>query len=414
MSLPPSPVPVELPLPLQPTAKSSATLNVSPGVSTASSYGRATVIRGRIRPIFIIANFAGAQNDRAGRMLDIIDQVPHATASRHGVLGIPPLLGLARERGIDEDMVLRKAGIARELLDDPHADVPVEQVHAMVQALLDHTGDAALGLDAGRHYHPETFGLLGAVAALTPTVREVIRLFVQYSHLTFTFFLLEFEEGARDGRLVFVEDGDLGALRRFYLDREFAFVAETARTFWPDNYRQILRSCDFDYAEPAEAARYRSLFPCDVRFGAATAAIAGDFTSDRPRADTNALGVDLLKEHLNSFAGTQPDSVDVVDRVRREIAVAVTARRVLPDVARVAAGVGLSERVLRRRLAAHGTSFRALTDEVVAPLAKRYLRDTALSIADVADRVGYSEPASFTRAFRRWTGTTPDVFRARR
>jgi AraC-like DNA-binding protein len=48
---------------------------------------------------------------------------------------------------------------------------------------------------------------------------------------------------------------------------------------------------------------------------------------------------------------------------------------------------------------------------VLEPLAKRFLRDSALSVARVAERLGYSEPANFVRAFRRWTGTTPQAFR---
>jgi AraC-like DNA-binding protein len=337
--------------------------------------------------------------------------VPHATASRYGVLGLPPILAVARERGLDPDALLRKAGIASAVLDDPHADVPVEQVHALVQALLDRTGEPTLGLEAARHLHPETFGLLGAVAVVTPTMREVIELFIQYSHLIFSFFLHQFDEAPGATRLLFVADGELGPLHRFYLDRELAFVAESARTFWPDSYREILRGFDFDYPEPAEAARYRSFFPCEVRFGAAQAAVLGDFSRDRPRVAVNPLGYDVLKEHLSTFAGAPSDSGDIVDRVRHEIAVAVTTRQALPAADQIAASLGLSERVLRRRLATVGTSFRALTDEVVAPLAKRYLRESGLSVADVAERVGYSEAASFVRAFRRWTGTTPEVFR---
>lgn len=339
--------------------------------------------------------------------------MPHASASRFGVVGIPPILAVARERGIDQAPLLLKAGIAPAVLDDAHADVPVEQVHALVQALLDRTGNPALGLEAARHLHPETFGLLGAVAVVTPTMREAIRLFLEYSHLIYSFFLHEFDEGPRGTGLLFVADGELGPLHRFYLDREFAFIAESARTFWPDSYREILRSFELDYPEPAEAERYRSFFPCPVRFGAAQAAVVVDFTRDLPRVDVNRLGYDVLKEHLSSFAGPPSESDDVVDRVRHEIAVAVTARHMLPAADHIAASIGLSERVLRRRLAAHGTSFRALTDEVVAPLAKRYLRDSGLSVADIAERVGYSEAASFVRAFRRWTGTTPDVFRDR-
>jgi AraC-like DNA-binding protein len=334
--------------------------------------------------------------------------------SEHGVLGLPPLLALARERGIDADVALRQAGIAPELLADPSNTVPLERVHALVQMLLDRTGDPCLGLDAGRHYHLATFGLLGAVVAITPTLREAIRLFVEYAHMTFTLFDLAFEEDGNSGRLVLVSSGELGALHRFYIDRDLSALAETGNAFWPETWRDVMVGLDFDYPEPAEAARYRALFPCRVRFGAAQAAIATDFTHDRPRGDPNPLGLGMLNEHLRSFGAAHAgDGSDVAEDVRRHIALSLAQHREIPALASVAAALGVSERVLRRRLTARGLRYRALADDVVAPLAKRYLLDSALTLDDVAERLGYSEPASFVRAFRRWTGTTPDKFRHR-
>ena len=332
----------------------------------------------------------------------------HASNDRHGVLGLPPLLALARERGLDPDALLAEAGIPRALLDDPRATVPVERVHALVRLLLARTGDPALGLDAGRQYHLATFGLLGAVASVTATARDMLRLFADYVHLTFTFFHLELDEAPAGGRVVFVDDGDLGDLHRFYLDREIAFVHWAVHKFWPD--RRLLEAIDFDYPEPPEAARYRALCPCPVRFGAAQGAVSFDFRHDQPRADANPLGTALLAEHLRSFGGAR-ESDDLVDRVRREITLSVARRQRLPELDGVGRALGLSERALRRRLSAAGTNFRALADAVLAPLAMRFLRDSALSVAAVAERLGYAEPASFVRAFRRWTGTTPEAFR---
>ena len=160
--------------------------------------------------------------------------------------------------------------------------------------LLARTGDPCLGLDAGRHYHLSSFGLLGALVAVTPTLRDVIKLFVDYAHLTFTFFFLAFEEEGERGQLMLVADGDLGALHRFYLDRDLAFVVEAGRAFWPETWRDVMAGIDFDYPEPAEAARYRALFPCPLRFGATQAAILADFSRDRPRGDANPLGLELL------------------------------------------------------------------------------------------------------------------------
>jgi AraC-like DNA-binding protein len=333
-----------------------------------------------------------------------------ASDDRHGVLGLPPLLSLARDRGLDGDALLAKAGIPKALLDDPRATVPVERVHALVRLMLARTGDPALGLDAGRHYHLATFGLLGAVAAVSPTARDLLRLFVDYVHLTYTFFVLGLEESGNRGRLVLVENGDLGDLHRFYLDRAIAFVQFTTHKLWPKH--GMLAAIDLDYPEPADVAPYRALCTCPVRFDAAQAGLDFDFADDRPRPEVNPLAVALLAEHLRSF-GQARGNDDVADRVRREIALSVARRRTLPELDTIAATLGLSDRALRRRLAAAGTSFRALADGVLEPLAKRFLRDSALSVARVAERLGYSEPANFVRAFRRWTGTTPQAFRVR-
>jgi AraC-like DNA-binding protein len=336
--------------------------------------------------------------------------MPHATDARHGVLGLPPLLAVAKERGLDADALLREVGVAPTLLDDPTATIPVERVHALVHLLLDRTGDPTLGLDAAKHYHPTTFGLLGAVTAIAPTVREVIRLFVEYVHLTFTFFLLEFDEGDND-RLVFVDDGDLGPLHRFYLDRELAFVTEIGRALWPDSYVKIGRAAEFDYPEPAEAQRYREFFPCPVRFGATHSAFLFDLSGDQPARDANPLGFHVLKEHLSSFAGPSRPERGLAERVRRQLTLCLATRQTLPDLDVVARELGMSERALRRHLTTEGASFRALADGVIAQSAKRYLRDSERSISEIAERLGYSEPASFVRAFRRWTGTTPAAFR---
>ncbi|HEX8953205.1 MAG TPA: AraC family transcriptional regulator ligand-binding domain-containing protein, partial [Polyangia bacterium] len=109
----------------------------------------------------------------------------------HSAVGLVPLVAVAKERGLDPEPLLRGAGIAPSVLEDPTALVPDARVHALVGALLERTRDPTLGLAAGRHYNLATFGLLGAVAAVTPSPREVLRLFVKYQHLTFTFFLLE-------------------------------------------------------------------------------------------------------------------------------------------------------------------------------------------------------------------------------
>jgi AraC-like DNA-binding protein len=72
----------------------------------------------------------------------------------------------------------------------------------------------------------------------------------------------------------------------------------------------------------------------------------------------------------------------------------------------IAAGMHIAERTLHRRLAREGTSYRALLDEVRETLAKELLAN-GLTVKEVSDRLGYSEPAAFTHAYTRWHGAPP-------
>lgn len=81
------------------------------------------------------------------------------------------------------------------------------------------------------------------------------------------------------------------------------------------------------------------------------------------------------------------------------------------DAARIAALLGLSERTLQRRLAEAGRSFTQIVEDFRREEAARLLADARVPLAEVAGRLGYAEQTSFTRAFRRWHGTTPGARR---
>jgi AraC-like DNA-binding protein len=78
-----------------------------------------------------------------------------------------------------------------------------------------------------------------------------------------------------------------------------------------------------------------------------------------------------------------------------------------PTVALVAATLCMSSRTLQRHLTLWGLSFDEILDEYRKRRALAYLREGRYSITDIGFRLGYSDAAHFTRAFRRWTGGTP-------
>ena len=85
-----------------------------------------------------------------------------------------------------------------------------------------------------------------------------------------------------------------------------------------------------------------------------------------------------------------------------------------PSEAQVAELLHMSKRSLQRSLRSQGTSYRYLLDATLQMLAERELADSSLSVADIGSRLGFADPANFSRAFRRWTGQSPQAFRASR
>jgi AraC-like DNA-binding protein len=82
-----------------------------------------------------------------------------------------------------------------------------------------------------------------------------------------------------------------------------------------------------------------------------------------------------------------------------------------PTSDRIAARLNLHPKTLSRRLAAVGTNYRAVRDELRFELAARYLSQPRLRVDDIALLLGYSEASAFDRAFRRWSGCTPSAYR---
>lgn len=117
----------------------------------------------------------------------------------------------------------------------------------------------------------------------------------------------------------------------------------------------------------------------------------------------------MMKERIEELLTEDAD--DVVGRVRRLLRATVTTRR--PSVDDAAATLRVSTRTLKRRLAATGTTFQRLRDEVQFELACQLLRSTTIPTGQIASIVGYSESSSFNRAFKRWAGVPPAEWRQR-
>jgi AraC-like DNA-binding protein len=160
---------------------------------------------------------------------------------------------------------------------------------------------------------------------------------------------------------------------------------------------------------PAGGDRAKAL-GCPVRYGAPEMRLVlRRKPLEQPLPRQNPALFEYLARHTQTIVARIPETTRITERVRRVIT--ETLQNGEPAQAEVSRKLAVSERTLQRRLREEGTSFAEILDEVRRELAQQYLANPAVTLHEIAFLLGYSEPSAFHRAFRRWTGATPQAFR---
>jgi AraC-like DNA-binding protein len=140
--------------------------------------------------------------------------------------------------------------------------------------------------------------------------------------------------------------------------------------------------------------------------------VTAEATDEQPvRAGMDRMAGRFFLRLLDRYTPAPPRTATVARRVaealRRDLHAAA------PTLARIASELALSARTLNRQLAAEGTTYQRVLDDLRRDEALRLARDEQRPLKAIAAAVGFADPRCFRRAFKRWTGTTPQQFRLR-
>jgi AraC-like DNA-binding protein len=233
-----------------------------------------------------------------------------------------------------------------------------------------------------------------------------VRRLCNYYPLVNVSVILEAERGS-DECVIYV-GSRVGKLPPLMINLILATIVLHTRRGWRLNWIPV--RVGFPSPEPDDLSEYRRIFRCPLRFERPVAQLVMSralWESPLPTSDPRLL--EVLEERATTLLALHPPHQNIEARIRACHGSKIRDRE--PSLQTVAGELGFSPRNLLRRLRAVGKSYSLTFDDLRAQTAKYYLLDPEVPIGEVAGEVGFEEVSSFTRAFRRWTGSTPSEYR---
>ena len=325
------------------------------------------------------------------------------------------LLELAVSKGANRQLLAELSGIDVADLEDQDRRIPLSSYMALMRAGKEMANDPALALHFGEAYDVSELSIVGLMGYACETAADAFAQLGRYTRL-----MIDVDVDGKGGarHVLSREKGRLSLIDTRENPNDFPELTESSFARMISIGRRMpgemkfLREVHVTHAAPAYRAEYDRIFQVPVVF----------------ESDKNALVMSGDESWLNQRIALQPRYLFGVLSERAELLLKElensksTRGRVesllMPvlhtgdaSMDRIAEKMGISRPTLFRKLREEGVSFEKVLDELRYKLAFSYLEGKRASVNETAYLVGFSEPAAFSRAFKRWTGSSPRAMR---
>jgi AraC-like DNA-binding protein len=333
-----------------------------------------------------------------------------ATSVSAGYAGA--IVDFAVARGIDRAALVAIAGLDPALAAGPDARVPFSGALALWRAAAAISGDAAFALHFGAESQFHEISIVGMISHAAATMAEAFEQMNRYARL-----VVEVEGHAAGPRFAIVRrDGETWMEDRTrnpgdcpeLIESTLARFIWTTRRFLGDV--PMAKAVWLTQAPPLHAAEIERVMGVPVRFGTDRNAIAiHDSWLSLPLPSANRYVFGVFIDRAAALLAEMEQNTSARGRVEQAVLAVLHTGQL--DMAGVAAKLGMGKSTLYRRLRDEGESFDAIIDALRHRMALHYLGAGRVSVNETAYLLGFSDPAAFSRAFRRWTGIAPGRWR---
>ena len=318
------------------------------------------------------------------------------------------VVDLIRHNHGDPDSILGNAGIKPEDLSSPYNELLLADFCTLFEEAARQTGNENFGLHFGEHFRPRQLGAIGYAAISSPTLAAALRNMEVY-----------FPAHQSQSSFGLIRDADVFWLSYRIFDPRIdnrRQDAELSMGIFLNVFRHALGKdwspleVRFEHESHDSTYNHEKVFGAPARFGRRTNAFAfrrKDLDARMPGQDPYLFSV--IEPFLKSRCEIMQNPEDFATTVRNQIKLHLGD--VKPTIAEIARIFGVSDQSLQQQLRANGVTFQDLVNAARKELALHYMNDHSVPLTDVADSLGYSELSAFSRAFRGWTGMSPQRFR---
>ena len=302
--------------------------------------------------------------------------------------------------------MLAEVGVDLNLFDNPNNRISYLARGRLMAHCANRTACPHFGLLVGQQSGLLSLGLVGLLAKYSPDVGSALSSLVHYMHLHVkgAVTTLSVNSGLAVLEYQIYQERALGndQVGDGAVAVAFNIVRELCGSDWaPVEVR-------FAHHKPEDVTPFHQFFNAPPRFDAGQNAVVFSATwLNRRLPDTSPELRQLLQQEIDKLEVRQEDSF--LEQVRSLLRTTLVTGHSSAD--QIAELFSMHRRTLNRHLNALGTNFQEVVDEIRFEIARQLLEDSAMEVIQIASYLGYSNASAFTRAFKRWSSTTPARWR---
>lgn len=311
----------------------------------------------------------------------------------------------AERQGVCKNTLLEDAAIPVEWLNNPGQLITEQQLTLLIKNVWRTTRDEFMGLSTSPCKNG-TFALMADYCLGSASLGAVLRKSARVYSVACNNVDIGLEE-SDSSKLVFFrlsledisQDTD-------HLLQEFLLLMWQRFACWLVDQQVPFATTRFSYPAPRHVNEYRAMFPTELRFDEPVCGFSLHEKYLQLPITRSEAELEVFLKEAPAYILHRPVNDD---SLRNHVRALLASRNLsnMPSLDELARLLHMTPRSIGRRLQQEGTSLRAIKTSLRREYAIKLMSTENLSVADVSERVGFSETASFCRAFKRWTGKSP-------